>query len=93
MKQLIAVLAVLSCLVKNIATGDQDDFYLCLHNCALCVRQWEEGAYNGEKCAKQCTTLRTSPRIVDPDCVSLKMFNYNVMDRVSDPNDEKSENR
>lgn len=55
--------------------------YLCLHNCALCVRHWEAGLYNGEKCAKKCLRFKSNPRIVDPDCNSLKLFNYKVIKR------------
>lgn len=53
--------------------------YLCLHNCALCVRQWEPGVYNGEKCARKCIKFQENPRVVDPDCSSPRLFNYKVM--------------
>lgn len=55
--------------------------YLCFHNCALCVIQWEVGLYNGEKCAKKCLKFRSNPRIVDPDCNTLKFFNYSFIKR------------
>ncbi|RWS23076.1 hypothetical protein B4U80_07162 [Leptotrombidium deliense] len=48
---------------------------LCLHNCAICVRFWEEGLYNGEKCAKHCMLYKSSPRVVDPNCNVSKFFN------------------
>lgn len=76
-------IAVVCLLSQRTAAGDQDEYYLCLHNCALCVRHWEPGVYDGEKCATKCTKMRSSPRVVDPDCKSLKMFNYRVMERVS----------
>lgn len=57
----------------------QSELYLCLHNCALCVRQWESGLYNGEKCARKCLKHKSDPYIVDPDCTSLKLFNYGLI--------------
>ena len=78
------VLLLLSLSVHRLVAADeQDEFYLCLHNCALCVRQWEAGVYDGEKCATKCTSMRSQPRVVDPDCTSLKMFNYKVMARAA----------
>lgn len=61
----------------------QDNYNLCLHNCVLCVRLWEPGVYDGEKCALNCTNNKSNPQIVDPDCNSLKMFNYRAMARVT----------
>ncbi|GIY27416.1 hypothetical protein CDAR_52531 [Caerostris darwini] len=49
--------------------------YLCINSCAMCVEHWEPGLYNGPRCAKQCLKHK-GQRIVDPDCVKLKMFNY-----------------
>ncbi|KAG8192905.1 hypothetical protein JTE90_025614 [Oedothorax gibbosus] len=49
--------------------------YQCLNSCAMCVEHWEPGLYNGPRCAKQCMKHK-GQRIVDPDCVKLKMFNY-----------------
>jgi hypothetical protein len=60
----------------SIKTNSNNKMYLCLNNCALCVRQWETGLYNGEKCAKKCLRFKNNPRIIDPDCNSLKFFNY-----------------
>lgn len=55
--------------------------YLCLNNCALCVRQWETGLYNGEKCAKKCLKFKANPRVVDPDCNNIKFFNHKFIKR------------
>lgn len=89
MKYLWTILAVvLSCLsyhrvnsevISN--SGGNSKLYLCLHNCALCVRIWESGLYNGEKCAKKCLKYKSNPRIVDPDCDQLKMFNQKALKR------------
>src|SRR5947199_489453 len=70
---------VMSYPTPSSSSDSEKDLYLCLHNCALCVRQWEPGLYNGEKCARKCMKMRTTPRIVDPDCNSLKMFNYRAI--------------
>ena len=56
-------------------SAENNKLYLCLHNCALCVRVWEHGLYNGEKCARKCLKFKENPRIIDPDCESLKLFN------------------
>ena len=77
------IIVCISLLTQRTVADDQDEYYLCLHNCALCVRHWEPGVYDGEKCAAKCSKMRSSPRVVDPDCKSLKMFNYRVMERVS----------
>lgn len=53
-------------------------YYLCIHNCALCVRLWENGLYNGKKCAQTCLEHQNNPKIVDPDCKNLTFFNSNV---------------
>lgn len=81
----ITLSVFLFCSVMPLLTiaANQDDYYLCLHNCALCVRLWEPGVYDGEKCANNCTKNKSNPQIVDPDCKSLKMFNYRAMERVS----------
>lgn len=62
-------------------TGENNKLYLCLHNCALCVRVWESGLYNGEKCAKKCLKYKANPRIVDPECDQLKLFNQKALKR------------
>lgn len=67
---------ITQCVQSNKA---QSELYLCLHNCALCVRQWETGLYNGEKCARKCIKHKSDPYIVDPDCTSLKLFNYGLI--------------
>lgn len=82
-----SLLAVLSYLTNHLTncevTGSEGDskLYLCLHNCALCVRIWESGIYNGEKCAKKCLKYKSNPRIVDPECDQLKMFNQKALKR------------
>uniref|UniRef100_T1JWS3 Eclosion hormone n=1 Tax=Tetranychus urticae TaxID=32264 RepID=T1JWS3_TETUR len=53
---------------------NQEKVYLCLHNCALCVRFWENGLYNGEKCARKCLKNKKRPKIIDPDCKILRFF-------------------
>lgn len=63
--------------------------YLCLHNCALCVRQWEPGVYNGEKCARKCIKFQENPRVIDPDCSSPRLFNYKVMKKRGSPDVEQ----
>ena len=60
---------------------NESKLYLCLHNCALCVRQWEPGLYNGERCARKCLKHKSNPKIIDPDCDSIKMFNKKVFKR------------
>ncbi|PRD28044.1 UNVERIFIED_CONTAM: hypothetical protein NCL1_33636 [Trichonephila clavipes] len=57
------------------ATENKAKLYLCINSCAMCVEHWEPGLYNGPRCAKQCLKHK-GQRIVDPDCVKLKMFNY-----------------
>ena len=79
--QLLLMIIVYLNLGSRAAAADRDGYYLCLHNCALCVRQWEAGVYDGEKCATKCMTSRSAPLLVDPDCKSLKMFDYQVMQR------------
>uniref|UniRef100_T1KBM9 Eclosion hormone n=1 Tax=Tetranychus urticae TaxID=32264 RepID=T1KBM9_TETUR len=64
-----------------------DKLHLCLHNCALCVRVWEHGLYNGEKCALKCLKFKENPRIIDPDCESLKLFNQKAF-RIKKASDE-----
>ena len=66
---------------KLITSNSNNRMYLCLNNCALCVRQWETGLYNGEKCAKKCLKLKANPRIVDPDCNAIKFFNHKFIKR------------
>lgn len=77
----VSILVMFADSQSNSTTSDK--LYLCLHNCALCVRQWEPGLYNGEKCARKCLKHRSNPRIVDPDCDSLKMFNRRAFKRRS----------
>jgi hypothetical protein len=79
----LIIAVTISLMTEKTSADDQDEYLLCLHNCALCVRQWEPGVYDGEKCAIKCTKIRSNPRIVDPDCNSLKMFDYHVMEKVS----------
>ncbi|XP_055945479.1 uncharacterized protein LOC129976115 [Argiope bruennichi] len=59
----------------TVPTENKAKLYLCINSCAMCVEHWEPGLYNGPRCAKQCLKHK-GQRIVDPDCVKLKMFNY-----------------
>jgi len=76
-------LLLFACLFLTIQCGQESEnlaknsntFYLCVHNCALCVRLWEDGLYNGEMCAQKCLKHRSNPKIIDPDCNLLKFFN------------------
>lgn len=77
-----AFLASTLCLSGLLATDTTDmpaenkaRLYQCLNTCAMCVEHWESGIYNGPRCAKQCIKHK-GHKIVDPDCVKLKMFNY-----------------
>lgn len=75
-----ALLVVLSQLLSRSESGtvppeNKAKLYQCLNSCAMCVEHWEPGLYNGPRCAKQCIKHK-GQRIVDPDCVKLKMFNY-----------------
>lgn len=77
---MFAVVLVIPLICRSVQGNKaQSELYLCLHNCALCVRQWETGLYNGEKCAKKCLKHKSDPYIVDPDCTSLKLFNYGLI--------------
>lgn len=77
---IIFIVFLLPCLLQYVSSNRaQSELYLCLHNCALCVRQWESGLYNGEKCARKCLKHKSDPYIVDPDCTSLKLFNYGLI--------------
>ncbi|KFM67953.1 hypothetical protein X975_13520, partial [Stegodyphus mimosarum] len=60
---------------KDSTTTEKTKLYLCLNSCAMCVEHWEPGLYNGPRCAKMCMKHK-GQKIVDPDCVKLKMFNY-----------------
>lgn len=64
---------------KLVTSSGHNKMYLCLNNCALCVRQWETGLYSGEKCAKRCLKFRANPRVVDPDCNQIKLFNHKLI--------------
>lgn len=75
----LCLVLVLFAFPESAMTSNQDNYNLCLHNCVLCVRLWEPGVYDGEKCALNCTKNKSNPQIVDPDCNSLKMFNYRAM--------------
>ena len=93
LKKATLLLAVLLVVIREAVSSEEvvqsDDklisgnskMYLCLNNCALCVRQWETGLYNGEKCAKKCLKFKANPRVVDPDCNNIKFFNYKFIKR------------
>lgn len=55
--------------------NNNDQLYTCLHNCAICVRQWKSGIYNGRLCAEDCMACRDKPTIMDADCNNVKYFN------------------
>lgn len=61
--------------IDTVPIENRGKLYQCLNTCAMCVEHWETGLYNGPRCAKQCIKHK-GQKIVDPDCVKLKMFNY-----------------
>lgn len=73
--RLLLVMLILHNLVNHVQAHKKEKMQLCLHNCALCVQQFENGIYNGQKCARKCLRLKSKPKVVDPDCNVLRFFN------------------
>lgn len=76
----ISVLAVSFLLIVKTSRADKFSslspkkrIYMCIHNCAICVKQWERGWYNGGRCAKRCIRNKGS-KIIDPNCNKLSLF-------------------
>lgn len=59
----------------------RDSYYVCVKNCAMCVKLWDSGLYNGVKCADRCSRHR-GRRIVDPFCANIHFFNLDRRERL-----------
>ncbi|RWS05716.1 hypothetical protein B4U79_07971 [Dinothrombium tinctorium] len=75
--RIIAIFTMSTVLIESLNTVENSNsLNMCLHNCALCVRFWQSGLYNGEKCANRCMRFKQNPRVIDPDCKSIHFFNF-----------------
>lgn len=53
---------------------------VCLNNCAVCVKQWRSGVYNGRVCALDCIQQVDHLEALDPDCSVTKYFNATMLE-------------